>query len=482
LVEEEASMKLYRNIVILVVVLVALIGAYFIVKPLVGTEEEVSARIEVINMDSEKVVEMTIENSDGKFVFNKNEGQWAMLSGGDFVIDTYRVESIASNVCDLYAYKMVDENPEDLGLFGLDKPVLISAKTSDGETVEVEVGNLTATKQAYYMKKKGENTVYTIPTYAGEILASRKKDLRNKYILDVIDSAVTELALTKNGKLTFSAVNTSDSGWTIKEPIESGVDMIRMDNVLAALVRAEITDYIEEDPKDLSQYGLDEPSYIVKAAAATQKITMLLGDVKENYKEVYGMLEGTNEVFVINPSTLGFLDITTVEIIDGFIYAPYIYDVTDIEVKMDGETINLKIEKIEDTNNSEDEKEDGQKSKENFYVNGRNVNEKGEGGISKFKSYYQALISITADDIDPNASVEGEPEISITYKRNKEPGTVKVGFIPRDADTYYAMKDDKYTGIVINKSAFDEEEGPRKSYQRLIELLDSEDQRTDTQE
>jgi hypothetical protein len=194
------------------------------------------------------------------------------------------------------------------------------------------------------------------------------------------------------------------------------------------------------------------------------------------------MFEGTNEVFVINPSTLGFLDITTVEIIDGFIYAPYIYDVTDIEVKMDGETINLKIEKIEDTNNSEDEKEDGQKSKENFYVNGRNVNEKGEGGISKFKSYYQALISITADDIDPNASVEGEPEISITYKRNKEPGTVKVGFIPRDADTYYAMKDDKYTGIVINKSAFDEEEGPRKSYQRLIELLDSEDQRTDTQE
>ena len=59
---------------------------------------------------------------------------------------------------------------------------------------------------------------------------------------------------------------------------------------------------------------------------------------------------------------------------------------------------------------------------------------------------------------------------------------MKVGFIPRDADTYYAMKDDKYTGIVINKSAFDEEEGPRKSYQRLIELLDSEDQRTDTQE
>lgn len=149
-------MKLYRNIVILVVVLVALIGAYFIVKPLVDTEEEVDLRIEVIKMDNEKVVEMTIENSDGKFVFKKNEDQWAMVSGGNFVIDTYRLDSIASNVCDLYAYKIVDENPKDLGMFGLDKPVLISVKTSEGETAEVEVGNLTATKQAYYIKKKGK--------------------------------------------------------------------------------------------------------------------------------------------------------------------------------------------------------------------------------------------------------------------------------------------------------------------------------------
>ncbi|HPD00608.1 MAG TPA: DUF4340 domain-containing protein [Acetivibrio sp.] len=475
-------MKLYRNIVILVVVLVALIGAYLIVKPLVGTEEEVSTRIEVVEMDSEKVVEVTIENSDGKFVFKKNEDQWVMISGGDFVIDTYRIDSIVSNVCDLYAYKIVEENPEDLGLYGLDKPVLVSVKTSEGETVEIEVGNLTATKQAYYMKKKGENTVYTIPDFAGEVLSSRKTDLRNKYVLDVTSSEVTELVLTKDGKVTFNAVKVPDSGWTIKEPIESGVDMIRLNNALEELVRAEVIDYIEEDAKDLSKYGLDEPSYIVKAAAGNLKVTLLLGDVKENYKEVYGMFEGTNEVFVINPNTLGFLDITSVEIIDGFIYAPYIYDVTDIEVKMDGETINLKIEKIEDTSSGGDEQTSGQDSEANFYVNGRNVNEKGKDGISKFKSYYQSLISITADDIDPNALVEGEPEISITYKLNKAPGEVKVDLIPRDEYTYYAMKNDKYTGIVINRSGLDEEAGPRKSYQNLIELLNSEDQATDRQE
>jgi len=41
------------------------------------------------------------------------------------------------------------------------------------------------------------------------------------------------------------------------------------------------------------------------------------------------MFEGTNEVFTINPGTLGFLDTPALEMMDGFIYAPYIYTVTD---------------------------------------------------------------------------------------------------------------------------------------------------------
>ncbi|HOQ37977.1 MAG TPA: DUF4340 domain-containing protein [Acetivibrio sp.] len=469
-------MKLYRNIIILVVILAALIGAYYIAKPLVGTEKEDNRNIQVIKMDKEKVVEITVENSEGKFVFKKENDQWAMVSGGDFVIDTYRIESIASNVCDLSAYKIVDDNPQDLAMFGLDKPVVISAKTSEGEMVEIEVGNITATKQAYYVKKKGENTVYTIAAYAGEILRSRKTDLRNRYILDVLTSDVTELALTKNGKLTFDAVKNSDSGWIIKEPIESGADMIRLNNALTALVRAEVTDFIEENATDLSKYGLDNPSYILKAAAGNKKVTVLLGNVKENYKETYGMFEGTNEVFTINPNSLGFLDITTVEIIDGFLFTPYIFDVTDIEVKMDGETINLKIEKIEKTSSEgQDDSNGEEEAVENFYVNGRNVSEKGEDGKSKFKKYYQALIGITADEIDPNAVVEGDAEISITYKLKKEPGTVKVEFIPRDSDSYYAMKDGQYTGLIVLKSSFNKEEGPRKSYEKLMDLLNEGD-------
>jgi len=73
------------------------------------------------------------------------------------------------------------------------------------------------------------------------------------------------------------------------------------------------------------------PSYVVEAAAGSKRVTLLIGDVKENNAESYGMFEGTNEVFTINPGTLGFLDTPALEMMDGFIYAPYIYTVTDLD-------------------------------------------------------------------------------------------------------------------------------------------------------
>jgi len=49
-------------------------------------------------------------------------------------------------------------------------------------------------------------------------------------------------------------------------------------------------------------------------------------------------------------------------------------------------------------------------------------------------------------------------------------------FIPRDERTYYAVKNGKYTGIVVRKDAFDAEDGPRKTYEELMKFLNSEDE------
>ncbi|GAE87380.1 hypothetical protein JCM21531_743 [Acetivibrio straminisolvens JCM 21531] len=233
-------------------------------------------------------------------------------------------------------------------------------------------------------------------------------------------------------------------------------------------------EYIEKDAKDLAKYGLDSPSYVVEAAAGSQRVTLLIGDVKENNSESYGMFEGTNEVFVINPGALGFLDTPALEIMDGIIYAPYIYTVKDIDFNIDGKTIKIKIEEVKDETKTDEteEKDDEVDKKYKHYIDGIDVEDrKGEEGISKFRDFYASVIGIMASAIEPEASPAGDAEISIIFNLDTEPGKVTVEFVPRDEKTYYAMKNGKYTGIVVRKDAFDAEDGPRKTYEKFMTFL-----------
>jgi len=493
--EEEASMrslKLYRNIVILVVLFLGLIGAYFAIKNRLPAEEEDSYKqIEVYKLDKEKAEELTIVSGGKTFVLKKNDSEWQLVSGGDFEINKVQVESIVSNICDLYASKEVESDPKNLGQYGLDNPVTVTLKFSDGTVAEIEVGDQTPTGSGYYIREKGKNKVYTIAYYAGNILKANENSIRNRFVLDVTSQDVTELAVTKKGKRSFKLVKSDDKGWHMTEPIEANANMVRLNTALEALVRAEVIDYIEKDVKDLSKYGLDNPSYVVEAAAGSKRVTLLIGDVKENNAESYGMFEGTNEVFTINPGTLGFLDTPALEMMDGFIYAPYIYTVTDLDFNIDGRTIKIKIEEVKDetqtqetdksdesdTSGESEEGENEEEKKYKHYIDGIDVEaKKGEEGISKLRNFYSTIIGITASEIEPDATPSGEAEISIVYHLNTEPGKVTVEFIPRDERTYYAVKNGKYTGIVVRKDAFDAEDGPRKTYEELMKFLNSEDE------
>ncbi|WP_265445614.1 DUF4340 domain-containing protein [Acetivibrio straminisolvens] len=467
-------MKLYRNIFILVVVFLALIGAFFIARNKASKVEDDYQRIEIYKLDTEKAEELTVVNGEDTFVLKKKDDEWELVSGGDFEINQVQIQSIISNVCDLYATKEVESNPKDLAQYGLDNPASVTIKFSDGTTAEIEVGDETPTKSGYYAKKKDKNTVYTIAYYLGNILKANEVSIRNRFVLDVTTQDVTELAVTKDGKRSFKIVKSNNKGWQMVEPIEAGINMVRVNTALDALVRAEVVEYIEKDAKDLAKYGLDSPSYVVEAAAGSQRVTLLIGDVKENNSESYGMFEGTNEVFVINPGALGFLDTPALEIMDGIIYAPYIYTVKDIDFNIDGKTIKIKIEEVKDETKTDEteEKDDEVDKKYKHYIDGIDVEDrKGEEGISKFRDFYASVIGIMASAIEPEASPAGDAEISIIFNLDTEPGKVTVEFVPRDEKTYYAMKNGKYTGIVVRKDAFDAEDGPRKTYEKFMTFL-----------
>ncbi len=79
-------MKLYRNAIILVVIVALLVGVYFIVsksKAGSGDTDTESTAIKLTDYTSDKVESVTLKNSDGTFVISQVGTEWTLLSPTD---------------------------------------------------------------------------------------------------------------------------------------------------------------------------------------------------------------------------------------------------------------------------------------------------------------------------------------------------------------------------------------------------------------
>lgn len=454
--EEETFMRLYRNGIILVAVLAVLIGVFFLTNKMKSKEED-SSSIKIVSLDREQLSEIDVKNSEGNFVFSKKGTEWEMTSTEKFDFDKTKVDSIAANMADLLSSKIVEENPDDIEKYGLKDPVVVTVKTTDGKTEAVEVGDETPTKQGYYLKKKDNNTVYIVGQYVGEALRSTKTDLRNKSIFDANSEDVVFFSLEKNGENVFD-LEKKDDQWKMVKPVNATAHIVKLNPIIESIIRMQVEEYVEKDPSDLSKYGLQNPKYAFRAKTANMDVKVLLGNAKEDM--MYGMIDGTNEVIKVYSSSLDFVDMPAIQMTDQLVYIADINNVSEVLVKIDGKTINSKIEANKDD-----------KDKEKFYIDGKDVTAKGEEAVSKFRAFYRSLVGVAFNDILTKENPQGEPVISITYKLKSSPGQGIVEFIQKDENTYYAMVDGKYTGTVVNKDAFYGKDGIIQSYDALTDFI-----------
>lgn len=463
MVKEEAFMKLYRNLIILVAVLLILVGGIVTYK--LTSKNDTSAvddkMITLTSFDREKITEFTLEGTEGKIAFKKNGTEWELASGDNFPLSEPNITSVVTNISDLRAYKLIEENASSMDKYGLDKPYKITYKMADGTEGLLEIGSMTPTNQGYYVKKGDSKTVYVIYTYTGDALVATKEDLRNRNIFDVNSAEIIKFAMDRNGKKAFAAEKSEQEGWQLSVPIKGNANLVKLSTISDAFVRTQGVSYKEVNAQELSQYGLDNPAYVIEAATTDKSVKLLLGKKDEKKSTIYAMFDGSNEIFSVDANSLSFVDIKPIELCDTLVYCPTIYDVSETVVSIDGKTITAKIQS--DSAKPEDDK---------FSIDGIDVMNKGTAGEEAFKNYYRSLVGLTFNEIEfLDQKPTGTPEITITYSLEKAPGKMVVEFIPKDDRTYYIIKNGQYSSMVIRKSVFDQADGARKNYENLMKLV-----------
>lgn len=457
-------MKSYRNAVILIVILGLLFGAYMYISKKKGndsTDKSANSEgIKILEIDKDKISEISIENKGEKLVFTKKDKDWTLTLPSNVKFDKSKIENIAESIAALSAEKVIEENASDLGQYGLNSPATLSLKMADGTAKAIEFGAQTPTKESYYIKFKDSNKVYTINSYTAETFIITKNDIRDRVLFSVKPEDIIGFSMDRANSLVFSAKKHGNSNWDLTEPIEASADISKFDPIFKSVLQLNVVSYIEDNAPDLSKYGLNSPAYALEVETSSGKTKVILGDEKEKNKEIYAKLEGSNEVFTLDESPLNFIDKPLKEILDPFAYIVNISDVNKVVVEMDGRTDTAEITTDKD-----------KKDNDKFIMNGTDLSGIKVGdkyGDGLFRVYYQNLIGITMSELEIGAKPSGKADITFTYFLKTDPGKMKVEFISKDNKYYYVVKNGKYSNIIVDKAQFDH---LRQTYKDLMDAI-----------
>jgi hypothetical protein len=459
-------MKLYRNAIILVVVLGLLVGAYFIINNNKKTTtddvaEDTTPTITVVKSELEDITSLSFDNKNGSFTLAKKDGNWTMEPASELGVDSIVADASATDLAAIVAEKVIEEKATDLAKYGLDKPSIVKIGLKDGTTKEVEVGSSNATKEGIYVKNKGESKVYLIGSYYENKLVLSKGYFLSKQILPIESTAVKKVSYEKNGAVQFAIDVNSDSDMKITAPYKEEANETNISPILKAIVALEIKDIVDENPADLAKYGLDKPLYAIEFSNGKDTKKILFGKDVEKGSVAYAKFPEGKTVFTIDISGLTFLDINFREIVDSFVYLTNINDVSKIELQLDGKKTVADISTVE-----------GDSKKDKFKVDGKDANMENADGKSLFRNFYSAVVGLTLDKYEPGAKPSGAPEVTIKYYMKSTGKPVTVELISKDSNYYYAMKDGVYTNRVVLKDKLNDSDGIRETLKLLKAEVD----------
>lgn len=459
-------MKLYRNAIILVVVLGLLVGAYFVMKNQKASDGDAANSTEsksmtVMEVKSEDIKSIEFNNESGDFTLTKkSDTEWTIEPASEFPVNGTECGSLAAGIATVTADKLIEENATDLAKYGLDKPATMKVVLADGSSKEIEIGAQNDTGDGIYIKNKGESKVYLINSYSAEQLKSTRSSFAVKTILSVEAAKIKNFSYEKNGELQYKIEIPSEGVYNITAPVKEEGNSTDIGPMVTAVVALQIKDIVDENPADLAKYGLDKPAYALEYGDGTTTKKILFGKDAEKGTVAYAKFPTGKAVFTIDISSLTFLDVKLADIINSFIYLPNINDVSKIELLLDGATTVAEI--TTDSENSDNDK---------FKVNGKDANMKDKDDKSIFRSFYQAMIGLTMAKYETGVTPSGTPEVTIKYTLKKDNSTVTIDLISKDKNYYYAMKNGVYTNRVLLKSQLDESDGLRTQLKAMLAAI-----------
>lgn len=459
--KEETSMKKLWSLLALVLALAILAGSYVYLKNKPKKDDsannkntETAAKEQISRVEKDKISKMILTSSKGEIVFEKKDKEWK-IPNVNYKLKQTDIEDIAQSFASMEAEKVVADNAKELETYGLKTPVVTAkAVLNDGTEKVFYLGDKTPLGDTYYLMTKDSTKVYTVWMNHGEHFSTTIDKLRDRNFVTFEPQETNYLKIVPgNGRTMEIQLNIDKNDesqsyglnlFRLVKPYSKprSVDSEKMQAATNAIPTLEIKEFIEDDAKDFSKYGLDKPSLEVEAKDnKNNTVHIFLGKDKDD-KSVYFKTADSKSVYTIEKDKVQPLKLDPFAIVDKFAYLVNIDTVDKIVLQGNGKSHTITLSR-QVTKKAEKEGEKDEVTT-TYKIDDKDIKEE------DFKKYYQTLIGVLVDaEIDKK--VDEKSEITTTYYLNAgSEREVTVKYAPYN-ENFYAVFRDGVSEFVVSK-------------------------------
>ncbi|MEE9239696.1 MAG: DUF4340 domain-containing protein [bacterium] len=255
-----------KNLILLLVLLLAG-GAYYLYDVKWAdekkAEEERKAKV-LKGIDSKRLIRVSLEREKEPYQIIRTEKGWRFVKPVDAAMDEDQQEGILKTASSLKPSKKVG-NVSDVSEFGLDKPrMTLTFGLKDEKDVVIRLGDRTPTREFLYASLEKNGPVFTVKLSDVERFNKPVFDLRDRSVVPIEPEKAQKIVIEPQGQTSFTVVRKSEDTWEMIAPVKDKADSTDSEGVVSALKFKKVKRFVEENPKDLSKYGLKEPGYVVR--------------------------------------------------------------------------------------------------------------------------------------------------------------------------------------------------------------------------
>ena len=417
-------------------------------------------RLKAIRPDGESLTVDYIRDENGKLTYDITP------KAKFFDYNTSKFRSMMFTLSSLTAVAFVEENPEDLAIYGLDDPQYqVELTFDDGRVINLYVGDNTPVDYYYYAMTDTENVVYTIGNYLTTLIMRTELEYRDiktfpQYTEEDIYTNITWIRLTNDKGVTTEITldedfsiegNKASSSYMMLSPVISSCndDLVqeKLLDVAATLTYGDILCDITAE--QFAEYGLDNIRRFEMKDTSGNSMDLVIGGAAGNYtyavmgEQYDAFMNGeVDEVTILTYASEAFecIKVNYDTLVNRAIWIQDIHSIESIEYNMAGEKYVMTLSEYDDVTGSGVEvvRTVGK-------LNGKDVNEDNTKRI-----YTRTLNLRQVGELDRSIEL-GEAEYTITLKL-RDGSSRLLEMIPLNERQYACRVDGKAEFYIYKKN------------------------------